>query len=315
MPKPVLLDMDPGVDDALAILLAAASPEVEIVGMTTVSGNVSLEVATANALGVLGLIGRDDVPVLSGADRPLRREVVRATEVHGPTGMGNAELPDVGRTATTGAVDYLVATLKERPGEVAVVATGPLTNLALAEQKHPGILTLAAEVVVMGGAVLEAGNVTPAAEFNFFADPEAVDVVIGSREDVKVVGLDATHQVVLTPEMIASRLGNGATRIFVEASTRPVIEYGEQSSGSEGIFLHDPLAVAAVIDPSLLAFEKMKVAIETGGCVATGALVADRRPYADPRRLAGRPIHYAMGVEAARFLDLFCERISSLEVG
>ena len=183
MRRPVILDADPGVDDALAMMLALGSRELEVLGICTVCGNVPMEVGTGNALKLLALLNRDDVPVYAGACRPLKRKAVYATEVHGKGGLGDAVLPPAGRPSSGDAVAFIVDTLSARPGRVTLIAVGPLTNLALAESRSPGVLKKAREVCVMGGAIDEPGNVTPAAEFNFFADPDAARQVVALRRN------------------------------------------------------------------------------------------------------------------------------------
>ena len=195
----IILDCDPGHDDAIALLLALASPEVRLLGVTTVSGNQTLEKTTANAIRVLDHVGRDDVPVAAGAARPLVRERHVAAEVHGETGLDGPDLPPPSREPEpTHAIDWIAQTLEASSTPVTLVPTGPLTNIALFLARYPELGTKLERVVLMGGAVGE-GNVTPAAEFNIWADPEAAHVVFASGLDLTMVGLDVTHKALLTP--------------------------------------------------------------------------------------------------------------------
>ena len=191
----VILDVDPGVDDAMAILLALSSPELTVLGLTVVSGNVQVETGIENALRILAFAGREDVQVFRGAGKPIGRESVHATEVHGSSGLGEAVLGPSSRKAQENAVGFIVDTLDQKPGEVGLLAVGPLTNLALAEQQFPGILSKAKQIVVMGGAIEEPGNISPTAEFNFFVDPEAARIVIHAKAQVVVVPLDVTQRI------------------------------------------------------------------------------------------------------------------------
>lgn len=306
----VILDTDPGVDDALAIMLALSSPEVDVLGVSVVSGNVSLDLGTENALKVLGLMGRTDVRVYRGADRPLVRDPVYADEVHGWTGLGQAVLPDPGTTSAGDGVAFLVETLSDRPGEVTLIAVGPLTNLALAEQQSPGVLQKARQVIVMGGAIREPGNVTPTAEFNFFADPEAARFVIRSGAQFVLVPLDATHQVMLSRELLEGQVaprGTPKARFLMDA-VQDVLRYAEQTGGRQGVYLHDPLAVGLAISPALFEVEAMRVDVETAGELTAGQVVADLREVGRDRR-SGYDVECVVGVDSDRFLRLFLERV------
>ena len=221
--QPVILDTDPGVDDALAIMLALGSPELDVIGICTVSGNVPLKTGTRNAQGLLQLLDRTDIPVFAGADQPLKRDPVFATEVHGKSGMGQAVLPEPSQEVKGDAVDFLVQTLSDQPGEIAIIAVGPLTNLALAEQRQPGTLQKARQVIVMGGAIVETGNSTPVAEFNFYADPHAAHTVVHSGAALLIVPLDATRQVILSESDIENQIAplkTVASQFVVDATYR-----------------------------------------------------------------------------------------------
>jgi purine nucleosidase len=306
----VILDVDPGVDDALAILLALSSPELCVLGVTTVSGNVPLDRGTDNALRILAFCGRADVPVYRGACQPLEKMRVHAEEVHGESGLGSACLPESEVEARDGAVGFLCKVLSEREGEVTVVAVGPLTNLALAERQAPGILSKAREVVVMGGGVREPGNVTPTAEFNFFADPDAAQLVIASTGSVVLIPLDVTHRVRIPEADIVARLAHKATERtrFFKQATQAVVNFGKRTGGYEGLFLHDPTAVAFVLRPDLFGVETLFADVEVGGALTAGQLVVDARDLVEIER-KGFQTRVAMEVDADSVLRLFEERV------
>ena len=309
----MILDADPGVDDALAMMLALGSPELAVLGVCTVSGNVPLDIGTGNALKVLALLERNDVPVYPGAGRPLRREAVYATEVHGPRGLGDAALPLPGRSPSGDAVSFIVETLSNRPGEVTLIAVGPLTNLALAEAQSPGVLKKAREVCVMGGAVDEPGNVTPAAEFNFFADPHAARQVMRSGASITLAPLDVTHRVALEASHLAGIPATPAGR-FVKDAVRPAMEHSLRVQNRCHFYLHDPLAVGLAIDPSLFCIKTVYADVETEGDLTSGQVVVDRRPFSRDEYRKGLPVRYALDVGADRFLASFFSRIFPAEV-
>ena len=312
-PVPVIFDTDPGVDDALALMLALASPELDVIGVCTVNGNVSIDMCTRNALGLLQLLERSDVPVYRGADQPLVREPVYATDVHGEEGMGAAKLPVAEVDAKENAAAFLVAQLTKHPGDVTVVAVGPLTNLALAEKISPGILMKAKHIVAMGGAIVAPGNASATAEFNFFADPHAAQDVIRSGAKLTLVPLDATHQVGLTETVIRKEilpLGTPLARFVVDAVAN-VLAYGERIGRDAVVHLHDPLAVGVVIDPAMFDCLQFYLDVETVGELTMGQLVSDRR-QAPAKGRSGYPVRCVMGVQDERFLSLFLDRILNL---
>lgn len=311
--RPVILDADPGVDDALAIMLALGSPELEVLGICTVSGNVPLEIGTGNALKVLALLGRDEVPVYPGAGGPLRKEAVYATEVHGTGGLGDSALPLPDRSPAGDAVSFMIETLSARPREVTLIAVGPLTNLALAEARAPGVLNKAREVCVMGGAVDEPGNVTPVAEFNFFADPDAARQVLRSGAVVTLAPLDVTHRVALEASHLA-QLPASPAGVFVREAVRPAMDLIRRIQNRRRFYLHDPLAVGLAIDPSVFGFETVFADVETKGDLTAGQVVADRRSFTVDRSRRGMPVRCAMDVDTGRFLALFLSRIISSAV-
>ena len=306
--RPVILDADPGVDDALAIMLALGSPELDVLGICTVSGNVPLDTGTGNALKVLALLGRSEVPVYTGASRPLRREAVYATEVHGTGGLGDSALPLPDSPPSGDAVSFIAETLSARPGEVTLIAVGPLTNLALAEARAPGVLKKAREVCAMGGAVDEPGNITPAAEFNFFADPDAARQVVRSGASITLAPLDVTHRVALVASHLARMPATPVGR-FVKEAVRPAMELALRLQAGRRFFLHDPLAVGLAIDPSFFRIETVFADVETEGDLTAGQVVADRRSFTREGNREGLPVKCALDVDAARFLELFLSRI------
>jgi purine nucleosidase len=301
------MDVDTGVDDALALLLALSSPEVELVAVSTVAGNVPLPRTTDNTLRLLQWAGRADVPVYAGAERPLVRDAVAADDVHGATGLGAAQLPEA-RTAPAGdGVEFLLSTLQARPGEVTLVATGPLTNLAQAEAQVPGVLQRARQVVIMGGAVGVPGNVTPTAEFNFYADPHAARQVLASEAELVLVGLDVTEQVWL--EQAALQACTGARAAFCRAACEPVIAFESAHYGFAGMHVHDPVALGAALWPQLFRTQQLWVDVETTGELTAGQVVVDQRTLASDQERLGQPVACAMDVERTRFLELFTERV------
>jgi pyrimidine-specific ribonucleoside hydrolase len=302
---PILIDCDPGHDDAIAILLALASPEVEVRGITTVAGNQTLDKTTRNALKILELAGRTDIPVAAGADRPLTRTLRTAAHVHGESGLDGPELPEPStRPVDVHAVDLLAELIE--PG-VVLVPTGPLTNVALLLRRHPDVLDRLDRVVWMGGAIAE-GNVTPAAEFNAFVDPEAAAEVFGSGVDVAMMGLDVTHQALFTPEHAERLRGTGAAGRAVAELADFFLRFHRQLYRFDGAPIHDAVAVAHVIDPTLVETLRCNVEIETKSQHCDGRTVVDRWLVLDAPRNADVGIE----IDAERFLDLLVERIASL---
>ena len=306
MSTPILIDCDPGHDDAIAILLALASPEVELRGITTVAGNQTLEKTTRNALKILELAGRTDVPVAAGAERPLARELRTAPNVHGESGLDGPDLPEPATKPVDAHAADLLAELIE-PG-VVLVPTGPLTNVALLLKRHPDVRERLDRIVWMGGAIAE-GNVTPAAEFNAFVDPEAAAAVLGSGVGVTMIGLDITHKALFTREHADRLRGTGRAGQVVAELSDFFQRFHESRYGFHGSPIHDALAVAEVIDPTLVTTVHCNVEIETASRYCDGRTVVDRWLVTD------RPRNCRAGidVDAARFLELLVERISSLD--
>jgi purine nucleosidase len=278
-PAKLLLDCDPGLDDALALILAHGDPGLDLVGVTTVGGNVPLDGTTRNALQLREYLGFPDVPVSSGAAGPLSRLGVNATHVHGEDGLGGVTLPAATiDLSTVSAVDLIVESLRAAPGEVHLVATGPLTNIALALRAEPRIVEWAASFVIMGGSYTR-GNATPAAEFNVFADPEAAAVVFAADWTVVMVGLDLTDQARATPGIVGrmSALGRLGTELVVPLSTFWVDPAQPDSvqGALAGQAVHDVCAVAYVSRPDLFTSRPARVEIETAGEFTAGMTVVD----------------------------------------
>jgi inosine-uridine nucleoside N-ribohydrolase len=304
MATAILLDCDPGHDDAIALLLALASPELELLGVTTVAGNQTLAKTTANAIRILDFIGRGDVPVAAGASAPLVREPYVAAHVHGETGLDGPDLPPPSRgPLQQHAVDFLAQQIRARNGAVTLVPTAPLTNIALLLALHPEARP--ERIVLMGGAIAE-GNVTPAAEFNIWADPEAAARVFTSGIDLTMVGLDVTHKALFTraqDQRLEGRVGE-----MVRALLRFYGEFHRSQYGWEGSPIHDAVAVAHVARADLLETVERGVKIDTGPELSRG------RTYVDLWRRAGwdANAHVAVDIRAEDFLDLLVERLNSL---
>lgn len=306
---PILLDCDPGHDDAIALLLALASPEVELLGVTTVAGNQTLEKTTANALRVLELVGRTDVPVAAGAERPLARELFIAAYVHGESGLDGPALPDP-RTPPVEqhAVDFLAERILGSERAVTLVPVGPLTNIALLLARHPEAAANVERIVLMGGAVAE-GNVTPAAEFNIYVDPEAAWRVFRGGVPVTMIGLDVTHQALLLPAHVERLRASGPVGTFVAELHDFFVEYHRRTYGTEGAPIHDAVAVAQVARPGIVETLHRHVDVDCESKLCRGRTVVDlwRRTGKDPNADVG------IGIDAEGFLELLCERVESLE--
>jgi inosine-uridine nucleoside N-ribohydrolase len=303
MTIPVVLDCDPGHDDAIALLLALASPEVDLLGVTTVHGNQTLEKTTENALRVLELAGRTDVQVARGADRPLVRDLHVAAHVHGESGLDGPELPQ----ATTepvaeSAIDFIAERIV--PGTV-LVPTGPLTNIALYLEAH-GTANVE-RIVLMGGAIAE-GNMTPAAEFNIWADPEAAQRVFHAGVPVTMIGLDVTHKALLSPPWAERFRAAGRLGTFVAELVEFFKRYHAQTYGWDGAPIHDAVALAHVFRPDLVRTEHRNVEVELESELCRGRTVVDlwKRTEREPNADVG------VEIEGEAFLELLLERVSSL---
>ena len=318
----LLIDTDPGIDDALAILLALASPGAHIEAVTVVAGNVPVNLASANARRILAVAAPTPMPpVIRGAEAPLKRTLITAGHVHGQDGLGNLDRfvePD-GRLRypepppvleTRSAAEAILETVDRWGPELTVVALGPLTNLAAAAALDARRLARAGRVVVMGGAVAVSGNVTPAAEFNFFVDPEAAAQVLEAGLAVELIPLDVTRRVVLAQAVLTERLRrcpDDRIARFILDFTLHGFAFGAAQEGG-GIVLHDPLAMAVALDPSLVTFEPMSVEVECEGKLTRGLSLADRRALPSHRKRVPS-CRVAMDVDADAVLRLFLERL------
>ncbi|MFT4021276.1 MAG: nucleoside hydrolase [Acinetobacter sp.] len=274
----IIIDTDPGQDDAVAILLALASPELEVLGITTVAGNVPLDLTRVNARKVCELAGRTDIKVFSGCDRPLKKALVTAENVHGKTGLDGIELPEPTMPLQAQhSVDFLIETFRNAPEKtITICSLGPMTNTAQALLKAPDIASRIQKIVLMGGGFFEGGNITPSAEFNMFVDPDAAKVVFAAGIPLTVIPLDVTHQA-LTSKAWVDGLRAMPNRVgpAVAAWTDFFERYDMEKYGSEGAPLHDPCVIAYMLKPELFSGRVINVEIETDSPLTAGATVAD----------------------------------------
>jgi pyrimidine-specific ribonucleoside hydrolase len=306
VPRPVVLDCDPGHDDALAIALAVVRPELGVLAITTVAGNAGLVATTRNAGRILALLGREDIPVAAGAERPIVREPWVPVQFHGESGLDGADLPEPTRPPVdVTAVELMTSLLRAAQEPVTIIATGPLTNVALLLQSAPGLRERIGGISLMGGSLGE-GNTTASAEFNIWADPEAADVVFRSGIPIRMAGLDVTHQALVLPADVArlEGLGNRAGRVFADLMRFFAIHHRERY-GWEGPPVHDAVAVAWLLEPDLVRSRALRVDIETGDGLTRG------RTVADPEGLAGTPPNAEVGVaiDRERLIDVLVDAI------
>ena len=311
-PRKIIIDTDPGQDDAAAILLAFGSrQELDVLGITTVAGNVPLALTSRNARIVCELCNRRDVKVFAGADAPIKRKLVTAEHVHGKTGLDGPELPEPTMPLQPGhAVDFIIETLRNEPeGAVTLCTLGPLTNIALAFQKAPDIVGRVRELVMMGGGFFEGGNITPAAEFNIYVDPEAADVVFRSGVPIVMMPLDVTHQLLTRKDRVAriAAIGSAPAKAMVE-----MLEFFErfdiEKYGSDGGPLHDPTVVAYLLKPELFKGRDCNVEIEITSELTVGMTVVDWWHVTDRKRNAKVMRH----VDADGFFALLTERFARI---
>lgn len=266
MPRKIILDTDPGVDDAMAIFLALASPELDVIGLTTIFGNASTELTTRNALALLEIAGRPGVPVIAGASTPIAAPYAGPVpQVHGENGLGGAPLPTISSTPKdTTAIEWMYQQTLLHPGEVTILAVGPLTNLAQALLTYPDIVKHVDEVVVMGGNAFVPGNISPAAEANMYNDPEAADLVFGASWNVTMVGLDVTHRVNMESLEIQKITSSPKpVNQFLAMAIPHYQRFFEKTNSIDGMFIHDPSAVMYLVDPSLFKTESYPLRVET----------------------------------------------------
>jgi len=305
--KRVIIDTDPGIDDALAILLALASPELQLEALTVVSGNCDAVQGARNALGILELAGAGDIPVAQGMRIPLVQEALLAPETHGETGMGYASLPSPTREVVPQhAVDLLIEMIMAAPGEITLVAIGPLTNIAMAIRREPRVASAVKETIIMGGAIREWGNTTPLAEFNTYFDPHAAHIVYHSGMPITLVPLDVTYQAILTRADV-DRLLTVESPIshFIADATRFYMEFHDEYQSIEGCVINDPLALALTFAPQLVDTKLLYVDVDIGCGVSMGKTFADfyRMWNKEPN------MKVALGCRARDFIELFLQRI------
>ncbi len=311
-PRKIIIDTDPGQDDAVAILLALASPEdIEVLGITAVAGNVPLALTEKNARIVCELAGKPDTLVFAGCDAPIKRKLVTAEHVHGKTGLDGPQL-----SAPTmplqdqHAVDFIIETLRAEPsGTVTLCPIGPLTNIAVAFERAPDIIARVQEIVLMGGAYFEVGNITPTAEFNIYVDPEAAKIVFAAGAPLVVMPLDVTHKALTTKSRIdAFRAMKTPVGDMVAAWTDFFERFDMEKYGSDGAPLHDPCTIAYLIDPDLFAGRHINVEIEAESDLTLGMTVADWW------RVTDRPANalFVKDIDAAGFYDLLATRLARL---
>ncbi|NDV99338.1 nucleoside hydrolase [Salipiger sp. PrR002] len=311
MARRIIIDTDPGQDDAIAILLALASPELEVLGLTAVAGNVPLALTSRNARMVLELAGRTDVPVFAGCDAPLLRPLVTAEHVHGKTGLDGPVLPEPQMALQDAhAVDFIIETLRREPaGSVTLCPLGPLTNIATAFRRAPDIIPRVQEIVLMGGAYFEVGNISPAAEFNIFVDPEAAAEVFGAGVPLVVMPLDVTHKALVTParneafRALGSKVGTAVAEMtdFFE-------RFDLEKYGSHGAPLHDPCVTAYLLAPGIFSGRHINVEIETTSELTRGMTVADWWRVSDRAPNAT----FIGDLDADAFFTLLTERLANL---
>lgn len=310
MPKRILLDTDPGIDDALAILLALASPELSLEGLSVVHGNCSLEQAVRNGLSILELAGAGHIPLARGCELPLVQPSLLAPETHGNTGLGYAKLPEpltqpVGQHGS----DFLIEKVLSSPGEVTLVAVGPLTNVALAIRKEPKFAKSLKELIVMGGAIRHEGNTTALAEFNTYVDPHAAHIVFHAGIPTTLVPLDVTYQCILMASDVERllKLKSPITK-FIKEATDFYMEYHDTWQGIKGCIINDPLALALTFAPELCDYEELPVDVDISGGVSMGKTFADFYNY--QKKPANMRV--ALGVRQRDFIELFLERMERL---
>ena len=311
MARKIIIDTDPGQDDAVAILLALASPELEVLGITCVAGNVPLPLTSRNARIICELAGRRDLPVHAGCDAPLARRLVTAENVHGKSGLDGIELPEPTMPLAPGhAVDFLIDTLRREPaGTVTLVPIGPLTNIATAFRRAPDIVARVQQIVLMGGGHFEGGNITPMAEFNIYVDPEAAAEVLGCGADVVMLPLDVTHEALTDRAWLDSLRGQN-TRLgaAVAAWTDFFERYDRARYGQDGAPLHDPCTIAWLLAPELFTGRRINVEVELESRLSLGATVADWWGATD----RPRNVHYIRHVRRNALFAMMAERLARL---
>lgn len=317
-PRPVILDCDPGHDDAIAIMLAVSDPGIDLRAVTTVAGNVTLDHTTRNALRVLDMVGRPDIPVASGRDRPRVRELSTAASMHGGSGLAGPLPVEPSRPALEApAIEVIEQLLRDAEEPITLVATGPLTTMADVVELLPHLHSRIRELVIMGGAV-DLGNWTPAAEFNIWVDPHAADIVFraacpagtdrGGRLPLTMIGLEVTHQAWLADEHADALRGTGDAGLFVAELLDHFVGFHQRRFGWEGGPIHDAVTIAHLIDPTLVSTLPMNVQIETESPLCLGRTVADRWSVTGLSANAS----VGLGIDRDRFVTLLMDRITAL---
>lgn len=301
MSRLVVIDTDPGIDDAVAILFALASPAFDVIGITTVAGNIGISTVTRNAGRILALAGRPEIPVIAGAAAPMSRKGFDTREIHGDDGLGGVLFPEPLAAPLGGAVEWLAETLLRHPsGSVDILALGPFTNVARLVREHPAAAGRIGRIIAMGGAIDERGNIGPHSEFNLAADPEAADIVLRAGLPLVLIPLDVTRKVRATRDDL-ERL-RASERPFALVSADLIDAYFQSTTGGESRPLHDPCVMLYAERPDLFGVERIALTVDVGDGVDAGALVRDG---------AGATVTVAMRVEAAAALDLLAERLTA----
>ena len=308
--KRIILDTDPGIDDSLAILLALASPEISLEGLSVVHGNSSTQQGTINALSVLELAKASHIPVYQGCDLPLVQPSLLAPETHGEQGIGYAKLSaPLGQPKVQKGSDYLIEKIMSSPGEITLVAIGPLTNIALAIRQEPRIVENVKEVFIMGGAIRHEGNTTPLAEFNTYVDPHAAQIVFHSGMPITLTPLDVTYECVFLKDDLNRLLKiNSPITKFIADATRFYMEFHDEYQSIEGCVINDPMTLALTFMPEICDYQELYVDVDLSGGVSMG------NTFADFYKMTKKPANMkvALGVRPRDFMELFLERMEKL---
>ncbi|EFJ35597.1 hypothetical protein SELMODRAFT_80581 [Selaginella moellendorffii] len=313
--KKVIIDTDPGIDDAMAILLAFQSPELDVIGLTTTFGNVSTSMATQNALHLCELAGREDIPVAQGLHKSLKGDTKEHAVdfIHGKDGLGNTNPPaPKGKPIDMTASEFFISKVKEFPGEVTIIALGPLTNLGKAVEMDPSFAKLVGEIVILGGAFAVNGNVNPAAEANVLGDPLAADIVLTCGANTKIIGINITHQVTMTgPQIEELRRSDSKYGRYLCDVIMCYLNYHRDYYNIDAIYLHDPATVIAAIDPSLFTYAEGVVRVQQEGiCRGLTLFNNTRKKWAVPTAWCNKPpVKVAVTVDADKLVVLLKERL------
>ncbi|XP_076912373.1 putative uridine nucleosidase 2 [Bidens hawaiensis] len=314
-PKKIIIDTDPGIDDAMAIFLALRSPEVNVIGLTTVYGNVYTTLATRNALHLLEVAGRTDIPVAEGSHVSyMKATKLRVADfVHGVDGLGNQNFPQPkSKPIEKSAAEYLVEQAKLYPGQITVVALGPLTNIALAVELDPMFTKNIGQIVLLGGAYLVNGNVNPASEANIFGDPEAADIVFTCGADILAIGLNVTHQVILKDhdrDILAD--SDGIFAKYLSKILEFYFSYHREAYNMNGVYLHDPTTILAAVNPSLMTYTEGVVRVQTTGITRGLSLFFNKQKrFNEETEWCNKPtVKVAVTVDATEVVKLIMERL------